>query len=144
MFEGKNKKIIIIGVIVLAVGLLVAGNFYFYKFLKTRQEQKAEEKIIREEEEIKELSTEEKKELGIDDDTIATFKEIESELGPMKVITIKPSGQPLDSDGDGLSDKREEELGTNPLKRDTDGDGVEDGDEIKIGINPLKPDNPFK
>lgn len=47
----------------------------------------------------------------------------------------------VDTDGDGLSDQRELELGTNPKVADTDGDGVSDGDEVlKYGTNPLNPD----
>ncbi len=68
----------------------------------------------------------------------------------------------LDSDGDGLSDAEELELGTNPLLQDTDedglsdyeevnrtgtdplladtdADGLPDGDEIKIGLDPRNP-----
>jgi hypothetical protein len=33
----------------------------------------------------------------------------------------------MDSDGDGLSDAQEWELGSNPLLADTDGDGAADG-----------------
>lgn len=47
----------------------------------------------------------------------------------------------LDSDGDGLSDAREIELGTNPQNRDTDGDGLTDGEEVlTYRTNPLIPD----
>jgi hypothetical protein len=35
----------------------------------------------------------------------------------------------LDTDGDGVSDERESELGLDPLNPDTDGDGTLDGDE---------------
>ena len=42
-----------------------------------------------------------------------------------------------DDDGDGLSQARELELGTNPLVSDTDGDGFSDGVEINAGTNPL-------
>ncbi len=46
-----------------------------------------------------------------------------------------------DTDQDGLSDRREVELGTDPNKADTDGDGLNDGDEVlKFGTNPLNPD----
>ena len=41
-----------------------------------------------------------------------------------------------DDDGDGLSQARELELGTNPLVSDTDGDGFSDGVEINAN-NPL-------
>lgn len=46
-----------------------------------------------------------------------------------------------DRDGDGLSDWREDGLGTNPRNPDTDGDGLEDGPELRDhGIDPLDPD----
>lgn len=43
---------------------------------------------------------------------------------------------PTDSDGDGLSDKREEAIGTDPSKPDTDNDGLSDGKEIDLGTHP--------
>ncbi len=43
-----------------------------------------------------------------------------------------------DSDGDGLSDAKEKELGTNPFDKDTDDDGVADGMEVYFNhTNPL-------
>ena len=42
-----------------------------------------------------------------------------------------------DDDGDGLSQARELELGTNPRLADTDGDGFSDGVEVNAGSNPL-------
>lgn len=44
-----------------------------------------------------------------------------------------------DTDGDGIPDAREKELGTDPEKADTDGDGMPDGDEVLTGNDPLKP-----
>lgn len=44
--------------------------------------------------------------------------------------------QNADSDGDGLLDADELELGTDPQKADTDGDGLNDPDEIAAGSNP--------
>jgi hypothetical protein len=46
----------------------------------------------------------------------------------------------LDSDGDGLTDEEERQLGTNPFNPDTDGDGISDGDEVRLGLNPLRAD----
>lgn len=43
----------------------------------------------------------------------------------------------LDSDGDGLSDKLERQIGTDPVEPDTDGDGMHDGWEYSHGFNPL-------
>jgi hypothetical protein len=52
-----------------------------------------------------------------------------------------PMLPPDDSDGDGLTDVREDELGTDPLKPDTDGDGLDDGTEVNVtGTDPLNPD----
>ena len=49
-----------------------------------------------------------------------------------------------DSDGDGVSDAEEEELGTNPNEEDSDGDGYTDGEEIEQGFDPIDPDDhPF-
>jgi len=46
----------------------------------------------------------------------------------------------LDSDGDGLTDEQEIELGTDPNNPDTDGDGISDGREKELGTDPLKKD----
>ncbi len=51
------------------------------------------------------------------------------------------AGRALDSDGDGLSDRREQRLGTDPTHPDTDFDGVNDGDEIEAGTSPLARDS---
>ncbi|MFA6429254.1 MAG: hypothetical protein WCV84_02025 [Patescibacteria group bacterium] len=52
---------------------------------------------------------------------------------------------PLDTDGDGVSDAREQTLGTNIGLRDTDGDGVSDGDEVDIShTDPLVFDAPVR
>ncbi len=52
-------------------------------------------------------------------------------------VGIESRFQLQDSDGDGLDDKLEKALGTDPTKADTDGDGYSDGDEVKRGYNPL-------
>ena len=49
---------------------------------------------------------------------------------------------PVDTDGDGLEDARELELGTDPNKPDTDGDGINDGQEVSDGTDPLDPNDP--
>ena len=50
------------------------------------------------------------------------------------------SGQE-DTDGDGLTNNEEIQIGTDPLNPDTDGDGLKDGEEVKTyGTNPLAPD----
>ena len=47
----------------------------------------------------------------------------------------------VDSDGDGLTDSEEADLGTDPDSPDTDGDGVDDGAEVDLGIDPLSQDS---
>jgi pimeloyl-ACP methyl ester carboxylesterase len=48
----------------------------------------------------------------------------------------------LDWDDDGVTDEREEELGTDLSSPDTDRDGVKDGEEVEQGWDPLDPDDP--
>ena len=47
----------------------------------------------------------------------------------------------VDTDGDGLTDAEEEELGTDPNNPDTDGDGFEDGAEVANGLDPNSQDS---
>ena len=47
----------------------------------------------------------------------------------------------LDTDGDGIPDVRENELGTDPTQADSDQDGVSDQDEIDAGTKPDDPDS---
>ncbi|MDP4000939.1 MAG: tetratricopeptide repeat protein [bacterium] len=51
---------------------------------------------------------------------------------------IDPSivGSGTDSDDDGLSDAKEQELGSDPANEDTNGNGVLDGAEVIAGFNP--------
>ena len=47
-----------------------------------------------------------------------------------------------DTDGDGLTDEEEEDLGTDPNDPDTDGDGLEDGEEVNTTeTDPNDPDS---
>lgn len=54
------------------------------------------------------------------------------------------AGGPLDTDGDGLSDQEELELGTDPKNPDTDKDGLTDGEEVRTYLtDPLNPDTDY-
>lgn len=58
---------------------------------------------------------------------------------------VKPvysvGGGEMDSDGDGLLDSEEAQIGTDPFNPDTDGDGLSDGEEVRQHkTNPLNPD----
>jgi len=50
--------------------------------------------------------------------------------------SINPVSQ-QDTDGDGLTDAEEQQLGTDQLKADTDGDGYNDKQEYDMGYDPL-------
>jgi len=52
-------------------------------------------------------------------------------------VGIESRALGLDSDNDGLDDKLEEALGTNPFDPDSDKDGYLDGVEVLNGYNPL-------
>jgi hypothetical protein len=52
-------------------------------------------------------------------------------------VGIESRFQDIDTDGDGLPDKLEEGLGTNPNSQDSDGDGYLDVDEVQSNYNPL-------
>lgn len=54
--------------------------------------------------------------------------------------TVTDTPEATDSDGDGLSDERERELGTDPDATDSDGDGLSDGEEVSSESNPTKVD----
>jgi hypothetical protein len=50
----------------------------------------------------------------------------------------------VDSDGDGLTDAQEAELGTDPQLADSDGDGWDDGEEVDSYTDPTKAaDHPY-
>jgi len=46
-----------------------------------------------------------------------------------------------DTDGDGLTDAEEEELGSDPEVADSDGDGIDDGEEAELGTDPASVDS---
>lgn len=72
--------------------------------------------------------------LDSDGDGIPDVVEIANGLNP-----FDPSDAAGDLDGDGLSNLREYQLGTDMRNPDTDGDGVRDGLEVLLGTDPLDP-----
>jgi len=57
------------------------------------------------------------------------------------LIVRETAPEIIDTDGDGISDSREEALGINPKSLDTDKDGILDGEEMEgWKTDPLKPD----
>jgi hypothetical protein len=49
--------------------------------------------------------------------------------------------EPIDADGDGLTDDQEDSLGLDPQNVDSDGDGITDADELGLGSDPLAADS---
>jgi OOP family OmpA-OmpF porin len=63
-------------------------------------------------------------------------------LGAEVPVRYQVSGGELDSDGDGLLDSQEAEIGTDPYNPDTDGDGLSDGEEVNLyRTDPLNSDS---
>ncbi|CAB4879053.1 unannotated protein [freshwater metagenome] len=62
-------------------------------------------------------------------------------LGLIAAIPAVASAAPRDSDHDGLSNRAERRLGTNPRKADTDSDGLKDGREVRLRTNPRRADS---
>jgi outer membrane protein OmpA-like peptidoglycan-associated protein len=61
--------------------------------------------------------------------------------GAVVPAAYEVSGGSIDSDGDGLLDTEEAQIGTDPFNPDTDGDGLSDGEEVKTyTTDPLNPD----
>jgi hypothetical protein len=74
------------------------------------------------------------------DNTLATSTEPEK-TDDEKIDDALIFGQLIDTDGDGLDDVRETDLGTDPKNWDSDGDDLSDGDEVIIWkTQPLNPD----
>jgi hypothetical protein len=55
-----------------------------------------------------------------------------------------PTDAAQDSDGDGLTNLQERDLGTDPQNPDSDGDGVFDRAELALGFDPLSADLAFR
>ena len=75
----------------------------------------------------------------LDDDDLKDAWEEANGLDPHR--NSREQGAYGDADGDGLSNGREQSLGTSPVKIDSDGDGFTDGEEVEeIGSDPTDND----
>ncbi|GGM49609.1 hypothetical protein [Haloarcula argentinensis] len=75
----------------------------------------------------------------------ATSEQPSTEISPTKQATDTKTEPPTevvtDSDGDGLTDSREQELNTDPNDNDTDSDQLNDSEEVEVyGTNPTESD----
>jgi hypothetical protein len=60
---------------------------------------------------------------------------------PANTFCVVMNSESRDTDGDGLSDAQELQIGTDPCNADTDGDGFADGVEVVSGSDPLDPNS---
>lgn len=116
----RNKTFLIVIIVFFVIILSLASVFAFQYFTQN----KVDELDKNSEESFQEL-------LDVLDETdLEVEEETEDELYFEK-----------DSDGDGLTDSVENQLGTNPQSFDTDNDGLNDFEEIQIYFSdPIKPD----
>lgn len=91
-------------------------------------------------EDVSEDTTEDSPKDPIEDDSEETTEDNSQEPTEEPSEEV-PETEYADTDGDGLIDEIEEEIGTNPNKADSDGDNLSDFDEIYLtGTNPIKTD----
>ena len=82
------------------------------------------------------LSDQEKEDLDIRSE-IKTVAIKRNEQGRVIVYEMMPTDEQADSDGDGLFDYEETNLGTSIDNVDTDDDGIGDYEEVQNGLDPL-------
>ena len=79
---------------------------------------------------------------GFDEGVIPVYDVVDSPgETPVDTDELILFGEPIDTDGDGLDDVRESDLGTDPRNWDSDADNLSDGDEVIIWkTDPRNPD----
>jgi Tol biopolymer transport system component len=78
---------------------------------------------------------------AVANETIAVQVTLAFEQTAIANMTQAAAQGQQDSDGDGLTNNEEAQLGTDPNNPDTDGDGLNDGDEVRVWrTDPLNPD----
>jgi hypothetical protein len=110
-----------------------SGELYSYTGFDLGYPEEVVEEDIEEEEEVSTSPIDDDQESNLDSDGDGLLDSIEAELGSDPFE--------IDSDGDTLSDFEEVELGTDPNVRDTDKDGFRDSREVNAGTNPLDIEN---
>jgi len=81
--------------------------------------------------------------LGQDTGSARTDVDADGRVDAIDVQTVINAslGIDIDADDDGLTDKAEINIGTDPADPDSDDDGLGDGDEIVVGTDPIDPDS---
>lgn len=113
------KKIFLILLILLIIGLVVFISFFFVKKFTP----------------LSPFLNQTNQNLNQTSPTTSNNINVNLNINPATLV-------PLDSDHDGLSDDKEKEIGTDPNNKDTDQDGIIDGAEGGkfLKTDPLNPD----
>ena len=137
----------VVGIIIVVVAIMILsfGGWWIYNsFIRTTPEDTifitppADELIFPEEDELPILEEVEDAIVVVPEDL---EEDLEEDLGQDILDEQILFGEPIDTDGDGLDDEREIEIGIDPNNWDTDGDELSDGDEVIIWkTEPLNPD----
>ncbi|MFH1745098.1 MAG: hypothetical protein ABH881_02945 [bacterium] len=151
--SGKMQKFVLLVILFLGLVGISAASYFGYKYFIGQEEIIIDSKDLNQNvvEEDKNITP--KIEINSSDVEIDSTEPVESNLNEIGIEAEN------DFDQDGLSDRREEELGTDPFlidtdhddlfdleevtiyktdpnNSDTDGDGYSDGEEVKNGYNP--------
>lgn len=146
-YPGMGRKIMMLGMILLAVIIIVAIAWFVikkatppvnYEKINTESVNTVVDETKTDNNTIQASSTDQTNTNQMNSaDQIATS----SEVATSSVVNNEKVTAAVDSDGDGLTDEEEKTLGTDPNSVDTDKDGLFDRDEVKIyHTDPLNPD----
>lgn len=148
MYEMKQPilgRILLLLFLLLVLGGIGFGGWYFYGKLKNGQSTVVDTKGVSgniNKETAKESAAETpvvstNPAVIISTNTTVSSSEVTASMNNDKILF----GESVDSDHDGLDDVREKQIGTDPRNKDSDEDGLSDGDEVIIWkTNPLNSD----
>lgn len=132
---GSPKTFLIIGIIVVAIALIAFGIWYWLNQANQNLEVSGNN-LIESTEEVVEIPAEKETIPEINTTAPIIPETVEPEVSLPEEVPVN-----LDTDGDGLTDQEEAELGTDPNKVDTDDDDLFDREEVRVyKTDPLNPD----
>lgn len=144
MYEMKQPflgKILLVIFLVVVLGGIGFGGWYFYDKFKTSKTVVVNQPVVQ----VNNVKQTTDEPASVQNNPVVTptpsssvsSTEVTASMNNDKILF----GESVDSDHDGLDDVRENQLGTDAHKADTDGDGLTDGDEVIIWkTNPLNKD----
>lgn len=143
--NGFDKRYFILGFLILCIGGIGAGGFYFYK----QYVNKAGTENV-----VEEQQNQDQQEQGVEEDNKQDINPImenvvadqdQDGLNDEEERVLGTDLNSIDSDNDALFDREEVKVyKTDPLNPDTDDDGHQDGIEVKNGFNPKGPGKLFE